>query len=54
MSFIREISIAVRIVIITLWPQSVGLAALIHWESRRFAAAYLTSSYGYELYKQPR
>lgn len=31
MALIREIGIAVCIVIITLWLQSAGLAALIHW-----------------------
>jgi voltage-gated potassium channel len=31
MTLIREIGIAVGIVIITLWLQSVGFAALIHW-----------------------
>jgi voltage-gated potassium channel len=31
MALIREIGIAVGIVMITLWRQSAGLAALIHW-----------------------
>jgi hypothetical protein len=31
MALIREIGVAVCIVIITLWLQSAGIAALIHW-----------------------
>jgi len=31
MSLLREIGVAALIVIITLWLQSAGLAALIHW-----------------------
>jgi voltage-gated potassium channel len=40
MALIREIGIAVGIVIITLWLQSVGLAALILW-IRRDVAGHL-------------
>ena len=38
MALIREIGIAVRIVIITLWLQSAGLAALIHWVRHALAS----------------
>ena len=38
MALIREIGVAVRIVIITLWLQSVGLAALIHWVRHALAS----------------
>ena len=38
MALIPEIGIAVLIVIITLWLQSVGLAALIHWVRNAFAS----------------
>jgi voltage-gated potassium channel len=38
MALIREIGIAVRIVIIRLWLQSVGLAALIHWVRHALAS----------------
>src|SRR6202011_1900190 len=38
MASIREIGIAVRIVIITLWLQSAGLAALIHWVRHALAS----------------
>jgi hypothetical protein len=38
MALIREIGIAVGIVIITLWLQSVGLAALIHWVRHALAS----------------
>ena len=37
MALIREIGIAVLVVMITLWLQSVGLAALIHWVRNAFA-----------------
>ena len=38
MSLFREIGIAVCIVIITLWLQSAGLAALIHWVRHALAS----------------
>ena len=38
MALIREIGIAVCIVIVTLWLQSVGLAALIHWVRHALAS----------------
>ena len=38
MALIREIGIAVGIVIITLWLQSAGLAALIHWVRHALAS----------------
>jgi hypothetical protein len=38
MALIREIGIAVRIVIITLWLQSAGVAALIHWVRHALAS----------------
>ena len=38
MALIREIGIAVCIVIITLWLQSAGLAALIHWARHALAS----------------
>src|SRR5580765_7469646 len=38
MALIREIGIAVGIVIITLWLQSAGLAALIHWVRNALAS----------------
>jgi hypothetical protein len=38
MALIREIGIAVSIVIIELWLQSAGLAALIHWVRHALAA----------------
>jgi voltage-gated potassium channel len=38
MTFLHEIGIAVRIVIITLWLQSVGLVALIHWVRHALAS----------------
>jgi len=38
MALIREIGIAVCIVIITLWLQSAGLAALIHWVRHALAS----------------
>ena len=38
MALIREIGIAVLIVIITLWLQSAGLAALIHWVRHALAS----------------
>jgi hypothetical protein len=38
MILIREIGIAVGIVIITLWLQSAGLAALIHWVRHALAS----------------
>src|ERR1700726_816756 len=38
MVLIREIGIALLIVIITLWLQSAGIAALIHWVRRAFAS----------------
>ena len=38
MALIPEIGIAVLIVIITLWLESVGLAALIHWVRNAFAS----------------
>ena len=38
MALIPEIGIAVLIVIITLWLQSVGLAALIHWVRHALAS----------------
>jgi voltage-gated potassium channel len=38
MALIREIGIAVLIVIIILWLQSAGLAVLIHWVRRAFAS----------------
>jgi hypothetical protein len=31
MTLLREIGVAARMVIVTLWLQSAGLAALIHW-----------------------
>jgi voltage-gated potassium channel len=37
MALIREIGIALRTVIVTLWLQSAGLAALIHWVRRTLA-----------------
>jgi len=37
MSLLREIGIAVRMVIVTLWLQSVGLAVLILWIRRAVA-----------------
>ncbi|HSY63802.1 MAG TPA: potassium channel family protein [Terriglobales bacterium] len=38
MALVREIGIAVRIVIITLWLQSAGIAALIHWVRHALAS----------------
>src|ERR1700722_17774297 len=38
MALIREIGIAVLVVIITLWLQSAGLAALIHWVRHALAS----------------
>ena len=38
MALIREIGIAVRIVIITMCLQSAGIAALIHWVRHAFAS----------------
>ena len=38
MALVREIGIAVGIVIITLWLQSAGLAALIHWVRHALAS----------------
>src|SRR4029077_20513608 len=38
MALIREIGIAVCIVIITLWLQSAGLAALLHWVRHALAS----------------
>jgi voltage-gated potassium channel len=38
MSLVREIAIAVRIVMITLWLQSAGIAALIHWVRNTLAS----------------
>jgi voltage-gated potassium channel len=38
MALIHEIGIAVGIVIITLWLQSVGLAALVHWVRQALAS----------------
>ena len=38
MALVREIGIAVLIVIITLWLQSAGIAALIHWVRRGLAS----------------
>lgn len=38
MALIREIGIAVCIVIITLWLQSAGLAALVHWVRHALAS----------------
>jgi hypothetical protein len=38
MALIREIGMALLIVIITLWLQSAGLAALIHWVRHAFAS----------------
>ncbi len=38
MTLVREIGVAVRIVIITLCLQSVGLAALIHWVRHALAS----------------
>jgi len=38
MALIREIGITVLVVIITLWLQSVGLAALIHWVRHTLAS----------------
>jgi len=38
MTLLREIGIAVCIVIITLWLQSVGIAALIHWVRHALAS----------------
>ena len=38
MALIPEIGIAVGIVIITLWLESAGLAALIHWVRHSFAS----------------
>jgi voltage-gated potassium channel len=37
MTLVREIGIAVRMVMVTLWVQSVGLAALILWIRRAVA-----------------
>jgi voltage-gated potassium channel len=38
MTLVREIGIAVRIVMVTLWLQSAGLAALILWIRRALAS----------------
>jgi len=38
MALIREIGIAIGIVIITLWLRSAGLAALIHWVRHALAS----------------
>jgi voltage-gated potassium channel len=38
MTLVREIGIAVRIVVVTLWLQSFGLAALIHWVRHALAS----------------
>ena len=38
MTLLREIGIAARMVIVTLWLQSAGLAALIHWVRHALAS----------------
>jgi voltage-gated potassium channel len=38
MTLLREIGVAARMVIVTLWLQSAGLAVLIHWVRRALAS----------------